>query len=567
MSNELEAYIEDELAKGVSRLDIKNNLIINGGWKPEVIDSYFESKEAINTTQSQEVPITVVQQSADGLDQAPQNEQTIIELPKWVKILFRLYAVPLLIVSTLFGIKLVLDFTTGSKEFFPNMDLASGVQIALLVFVLVFLILEVIYGVGVYKFKRWVLPLVLTFSFSTVLIGLLTLVNQNFADIIELVGLLIGILFAGILGYVSIKYWNVFTGSARKLLIQIPLFLVLLPLILFGTLSQIFTDDKQINDSDLVLHPVEVLAEFDNAHYSLPNIDSLSSQEKLGYEEALAYARELDGKNLNNPEAIRLVNQTKSLTDNYIIASGKKGYQCPTLVNDYRLEAILCSLNDIRSLASLTAFRADVEADTGNSDQAIMTAVSVVQLGDLISNAEQPVIIEYLVGVAIMTIGLESIERTLSTSASTSDQVILSAISNLEQSKIENDAFSNSLRREYMGLKDASKSFEQFDSYFYQHNKTINQRAEVIRRTVAISSQGCDADTSQEVQEADRLVTEISSEAMKWPIISPNFIGKLLNSIVVASLNGAGQKSCEVNELNQSVQEKLKSRLISEPAS
>ena len=103
-------------------------------------------------------------------------------------------------------------------------------------------------------------------------------------------------------------------------------------------------------------------------------------------------------------------------------------------------------------------------------------------------------------------------------------------------------------------MKDTSKSFEQFSNYFYQHNKTVNERAEVFRMGVAISSQGCNADTSQEQQEVEQLVEEIRLSAYEWPIISPNFIGKLLNSVVVASLNTAGQKGCEVNELNQSIQ-------------
>lgn len=503
-------------------------------------------------------------------EQIPQTEGVVPELPKWAKILFRFYAIVFLLYTIVVGIQLFYSVTTRGKELLAvvadPMVSTSGIgAIAAFAFALVILILEVLYGVGVYKFRRWVLPLILTFSFSTLLIGFLSIFKLNFDGITDLIGTLIGMAFMGTAGYAAIKYWSLFTGSARKLLIQIPLFLVLLPFILFATLSQIFTDDKQINDSDLVLQPVELLSQSNNAHYSLPDIDSLPAQQQEIYEAALGFAKEAEGANLNNQEAINLINQTRSLTDAVIEASAKSGYQCPTSVNNYGLDAELCSLNDIRDLAVLTAFRADVEADTGSKDQAIETAVSVVQFGGLVGNTEQPTLIEHLGGIAVMNIGLESLERTLNTPATTSNQTIRSAISDLEQSKINTNTFADSLRREYMGLKDTSKSFEQFSNYFYQHNKTVNQRAEIFRMGVAISSRGCDADTTQEQKEAEQLVEEIRLSPFEWPIISPNFIGKLLNSVVVASLNTAGEKACEVNELNERVQGLLQSDITTEP--
>ena len=129
---------------------------------------------------------------------------------------------------------------------------------------------------------------------------------------------------------------------------QVPLLLVLLPFIVFGTLSQIFTDDSHINDQDLVLSPVGILQESDNAHYSLPKIENLSTQQQQSYESALTLASEMKTKNFNNQEAIDLVNQTKNFTDDFIVASNKRGYQCPTLINDYSVDATLCNLKDIR---------------------------------------------------------------------------------------------------------------------------------------------------------------------------------------------------------------------------
>ncbi len=494
----------------------------------------------------------------------PEAEEEIVYgLPKWPKILFRFYAIVFLLYTLVVGIQLFYSELLAVVAD-PMVSTSGIVAIAALAFALVILVLAILYGIGVYTFRRWVLPLVLTFSFSTLLIGLLSLLKLNFDGITGLIGTLIGMAFMGTVGYAAIKYWSRFTGSARKLRIQIPLLLVLLPFILFATLSQIFTDDKQINDSDLVLQPVELLSQSNNAYYSLPDIGSLPAQQQQIYESALEYAKEAENTNLNNQEAINLINQTRSLTDAVIEASSKRGYQCPTSVNNYGLDAELCSLNDIRDLAVLTAYRANVEADTGNKERAIETAVSVVQFGGLVGNTEQPTLIEHLVGIAVMDIGLESLERTLSTSATTSNQTVRSAISSMEQSKIKDGTFADSLRREYMGLKDTSKSFEQFSNYFYQHNKTVNQRAEIFRMGVTISSQGCDADTTQEQLEVNELVEEIRQSPTKWPIISPNFIGKVLNSVIVGSPHTARLKGCEVNELNERVQGLLQSSLTIE---
>ena len=497
------------------------------------------------------------------------DERTVYELPRWVKILFRFYAVIFLLCTIVGGLELI-HYVTTRVQGLPTVVVESLISqsgfigIAVLAFVLVILILEILYGISVYKFRRWVLPLALTFSISTVLIGLLRLLNVGFTGIVDLIGLVIGMTFMGLVGYASIKYWSVFTGSARKLLIQIPLLLVLHPFIVFAILFQIFTDDSQIDDSDLILMPVEVLPESNNAHYSLPDINNLSVQEQQNYELALEFTRDMDGKNLNNSEAINVANQTKNLTDHFIATSGKSGYQCPTLVNDYSLDAGLCSLSDIKGLALLASFRAGVEADTGNPDKAVTTAVSIVRTGGLISNAEQPVLIEYLVGIALMNIGLESIERTLNNSTSTSNWIIASAISELEQSKAH--TFADSLRREYMSMKDMSTSFEEFSNYFYQHNKTVNQRARLFRKQIAMSSLGCSVDIAkqQQEQEIEQLLIEMHLAPTTWPIISPNFIGKVLNSVVVASLNTVGQKGCEVNKRNQSVQELLKNNIIIE---
>ncbi|MFT7507766.1 MAG: hypothetical protein ACI92I_000934 [Acidimicrobiales bacterium] len=493
-------------------------------------------------------------------EQIPTDENVVAGLPKWVKILFRFYAVVFLLGTIVVGAKLLHSYRELTNAWGEGI-VPTSVIIAV---ACVILILEILYGIGIYRLKRWVLPITLTFSFSMVLIGLLNLINQNFTNITELIGSIIGISFMGLVGFASIKHWNTFGGSSRKLLIQVPLLLALLPLFLLTILTLLFPDDQQINDSDLILQPVEVLSEFNNAHYSLPDIDNLSVQELENYKSALTFARELDESDANSPEAISLVNQTRGLTDSFIAASYKQGYQCPTTVNNYSVNARYCNLNYHRSFATLTTLRTAVEADTGNSDQAIETAMSVIRMGSFMGNYKQSELLEYFTGIAMMKTGFESLERTLNNSTSTSNQAIISAISELEQLKVSDTAFANSLRKQYMTMKDASKTLAPFNNYLYQHNKTLNDMAESFRIQIPLTSLGCDTDTTVQKEEVEQHINQARLVYTPWSIVSPNIIGKTLSSVVIVSFNSAGERRCKVNNQNQAVQELLQNNITTE---
>jgi hypothetical protein len=500
-------------------------------------------------------------------EQTTLGDHDVTELPKWVRIIFRIYAVIFLFSTILIGGLFIYSSLTNGKYLLSSftasyISIIGIVLIVLFAFILVLLVLEILYGIGVYKFKRWSLPLAIIFSFSALLMGFFNLLNLNFDGVGGLVTVLAGMIFMGLVGFLAIMYWNSFSGRARKLTVQIPLMLALFPFILFATLSQIFPDDKEINDSDLILTPVDQLAESDNAHYSLPDLEKLTVEEIQSFESALAFAEELDDKDLSSPEAINLVNQTKNLTDDLIEASKKSGYQCPTTVNNFGLDAVFCDLNGIRDLAHLAAFRAGAEAYNGDVDQSIDTALSLVRLGSLMTNTDQPFLLENLVGISLINTGLKSLENTLDATASSSNETMIYAISELEKAKVKDDSFAYSLRREYMAMKDSSKAFEKLSNYFYQHNKTVNELAELFRKIIQMWSQGCNAVTEEQEQEVDELVTKMLRASSEWPIISPNFIGKNFHRVTVSSLNVAGKKMCEVNQLNQSIQEKKELRML-----
>ena len=495
-----------------------------------------------------------------------ESEKVVYELPKWAKFIVRFYAVVFLLGTIVVYAKLLYSATTKGQEWLlivtnSAVTTYNIIIIASFAFTLV-LILEILYGVGVYKLKRWTLPLILTYSFSTLLTSFLRLPNLNFTRVDDLVSLLIGIIFMSVVGYVSIKYRSRFTGSARKLLIQIPLLTVLLPFIIFVTLNQIFIDDNQINDSDLILEQIAVLEESKNAHYMLPIIDELSTRQLEEYEIALTIAEGLQDETVTNSDDILgYVNSVQNLTDRFIAASNRQAYQCPTLTNNYEADAPLCNLSDIRNLALLTSLRAFAETNIGNSDQSLETSMSIVRMGNLLSNSEQPILIEHIVGIALMRIGLESIERTIDSKATTSDEVLINTADELQDYMMHGTALSTSLQKEYMSTKESLRPFEKYSQYFYQHNKTVNDLAELTRKQMEVAVASCGDDYSRKLKQLESYVDEEQKDVNAFLLISPNGIGEILKGGLMASLGSVRGKECELNTLNETVRDKIEMKL------
>jgi hypothetical protein len=549
MNGELKSYVESELANGASIESIRTELEINN-WPQEEINKIFTEIGESNISQTDSVSIEKY------------------ELPKWVKILFRFHAIVFLVGTILFGTAIIYSVTTTGLKLLsiftgPMILIPSIITTALFVFVLIIMILEVVYGISVYKFKRWVLPVTLTLSFSSILVGLLNIMNFKLADSAELIGSIIGVAFMSLISYIGIKYRNAFEGPARKLLVQIPLLLFLLPFIVFATLNQIFIDDSQLNDSDLVLDRIEILKESENAHYSFPVIDDFSEQQKQQYESALAFAKKPEvGESFDSVEAIDHLKNVENITDSFIEASDKRAYQCPSVTNEYGAATLLCSLNSIRDLAVLMSMRAGVEAELGNSDQAIETSMAIVRMGSLLSNAEQPITIEYLVGIALLSIGMDSLDKVLEQSSSTTIEKLERAASELEGYKLDGSSFATSLQRNYMSMKEDMKPFENFAGYVYHHNKTTNDLVEYTRKQITVAVAGCGTDYSNTYEQLNTYVEEEKKELGVVLLISPNSIGEILNSVVISSAMIFRERECELNELNQLLQGKLKEKTI-----
>jgi hypothetical protein len=496
---------------------------------------------------------------------SPESVVHNSELPAWVILFFKLYAGVFLGLLSIFTAKLIYFYTFELRDFLTSITFEGShiyqgdIEVSSIipaVFLLIVFALGILNAVAVFKTKRWALPLTLLSSFFIILLGSIALFSDGLEKPLHSVLVFMGIVMLLLVFYSGIKYWKFFTAPTRRLSNQIPSFILLLPVIVFASATFIFTDDPEIHDSDLLLSEITALEQSENAHYFLPVIKELKPDQRSDFEVALEFARADEGGVSGSPEAILAVEKVSNLVDDFVTASDKKGYQCPTVVNDYNFDAKLCSLNDIRNLAVLTSLRADIEAAAGNYDQAIKTAVSIVRMGALVGNSEQPVIIERLVGMALSRIGLETIQKIIDLPEFSIGNSQNEVMAELDRYKFNNSSSVASMKREYLTLKNSYAPLEQYASYFYQHNKTVNDLAEVFRRQIEVLGSSCGP---EHLKKSEDLENYIRRNQAIYPVpAAPNYIGEIVNMVIIASLNNIKDSDCEISELRETVHDALR---------
>lgn len=305
------------------------------------------------------------------------------------------------------------------------------------------------------------------------------------------------------------------------------LVVVLLVVTIFLFIQINSRDLPTVNDADLILAPVPVLLQTDNAYFAF---EELRAQE--GVDEW-------------------------ALTNAFIAASQKTGYQCPTLVNNHVFDAESCSLNNIRDLAELTAERATATLSFGETADAVESALSIVRMAHLLAVSEGP-IIEELVAMRLYDLGLEAL-TLISESPQLSSEDRAKIVDVLETTKPNRTNLFNAYRSEYMQRKDAihkistgdAQSLPGYDrdsapsNYALHPNRTTDELAELFRLQIT----GADEEGLEKVKE----LTTFSP----FTIIKPNGIGKVFLSVTVGSMTGASDKYTDLETKYEDLLESL----------
>ncbi|MFT7507503.1 MAG: hypothetical protein ACI92I_000658 [Acidimicrobiales bacterium] len=499
------------------------------------------------------------------MNEGMETPEEIKDMPLWAGVILKTHAVLLLVSGAALILKVIFLMFESYRwyiEHYVTLGLFS-----LLIFLLVF------YAIAVFRRKKWITPVIYAVAFSSSTIFLWVIL---FGKVHDWIGALCAVTVSLLIfstAYVVTVFRSTLKGSMRNLKIQIPLLFVLsfllIPVFVFPFLSLIYTDIDPIDDSDLILPYIPLLAEEDNAHYALIDFDTLTEKEQESVDQAVSLQRLLrDGEEIDLQEAIQLVEETRFITDAFIEASEKKGYQCPTSINSYTWDTVLCPLNAMREMAVLMSLRIHVEAALGLTEDALKHGTHIIQFASTMNRGEMGTLIEHLVAIAVSKIGLTSLEVTINKAESFSSRELLAVSDILANTKLGRRGPIRSYKGEYMITKYSVLQGDEYilytwnpesvlSSYVWQPQRTLSRYAEMSRMRVAYGKMECGTG-EQLASEMHNIVLETKKESISsMGILKRNIIGKTLLSVSLASLNTVKDKTCEADAQNQALQEKL----------
>jgi len=336
------------------------------------------------------------------------------------------------------------------------------------------------------------------------------------------------------------------------------LLLSLVGLLLFVLLFVITAgrDHGSIDDSDMLIQPASVLAEVDNAHYSLPVFDDFTNEQQVVIEAALDIARDYD---VADRESIQqAVTTTKPLTDAFIAASNRAGYQCPDALNNYSYGVEYCALSDIRDLAQLTMLRAYESMLSGEVDAAIEESLAVVSMASILTESQHHKI-THLVSMALYNMTHDQLVVILQ-DANDEQKVIIQQT--IQEYSPEPTKFANAMKAEYMSYKSmirtmdtntVSDQYGEFDKpgpYSLHPNRTTEKVYDFMKLRSEYYALPCiERSPVLEglIQEEVIASTDLTLSRSLGMLILPNRIGERFYVRIIAAM--AGDNYCDVESL------------------
>ncbi len=310
-----------------------------------------------------------------------------------------------------------------------------------------------------------------------------------------------------------------------------------------------YWDDAEINDADLMMVIPPAAPAQDNAatYISIQNDISDSDADILDripvYENG-AFSR--NGVSLSDEMIRAYVVESRPLADAFVGGSMAEVYQCPLSYGKNSYNSELCSLNTLRSYGNLVAFQAQYYASVDDYRRAGVYAESLLRFGALVTNQEVPSgILEHLVGAVLYEQGLGVLENNPS--------LVPLVKSRLHTYKISSEAQVNVFKSEYLSTKEAvsdsmivtNADGTVFSTYYHQPYRTINTIAQMWRVNIRNVSTECgiaiDNSEWEAFEEAKNNETTLGS------LLKPNFTGRVLIEVIMASLGSVREKRCDVN--------------------
>ena len=326
-------------------------------------------------------------------------------------------------------------------------------------------------------------------------------------------------------------------------------------------------DIAPIDDSDLSLKVVTV-SNNENAYFDLIKLEN-AIYEPEGKSQIILDM--LAGKTWDDKIAEEVVSRNAQAFGYFAEAANKPRFQDPISADPANItpNAVLPKMNSWRTMARLSAIKAMYLAKQGKDKEAIDEALNSVSIGQKIQESQAP-LIEYIVAITMKGIGLETVQKILTTSKLSSNDLKQYAQGLGKYYKNE-DGLINSFKAEYQiqswfldaiasGNPEALKEVvgeegsgnpdivnKVKDNYYFQPNKTKLFFADYARANIKSANESCGEIKASEIPKlAPTNPAKLYTEE--------NAIGKILHDIAAASLTNVSTKKCEEDLLVSATQ-------------
>ena len=293
-------------------------------------------------------------------------------------------------------------------------------------------------------------------------------------------------------------------------------------------------DDTQITDTDLLLPTQNPIADEDNIYTALPNLAASGKDELIAITELKKWFLGLGDGNFI---ASTSVASTTDLVTKFELALEKQTFYCPaTAVSEFDLEMDKCSLHNLRDLALLVGSHVEFYALAGDTTKAVQLNTALLRFGNQILTQKYPLMVDYVVGLAIIKIGFDALETINLTEAEAGALRM--------QYFPTSDSLAVAMQYKYMYMKSIflSNVGAGINTYTMQTNRSINRLAELTR--INIATIPCDNMPERTLLSQKKDQLEFSD---KYTYIKPNSIGNMYVASLFSPEDSISELYCQLD--------------------
>jgi hypothetical protein len=346
---------------------------------------------------------------------------------------------------------------------------------------------------------------------------------------------ILGILIVGLL--ISFSFFNVFLGR----------------------------DEPPTDDRDLWLSKIEIPKE-ENAFYPLTQAGEKIYLPKEKFE---LFRKMVEGEKWDSEFAEELIKNNEEVFRYFEKAIELPYFQIPEFQDPKTIghETIIPGMSGLRNMAKLNSVKASYLLTQGKEKEALDLIVKTIKMGQIIEDSPRPVLISYLVGMAIKETGLQRL-RMMIPNLTLSSEILKNYVAELDQFKANEEGLIRAMKMEYiistdikskidaafvgelsgeelekLGTKETSFEIKAATklNYLYKPNQTQRIFAEYYRNFVDNVNKDCNEIKWLEIK---HLAPYSKIKIIKM-LFTENVVGKILHDDIVAvSFSGFFDKKC-----------------------